>query len=97
MNALLLVALLALVYSGGGEFSVRRYLDGFSDAIVPDSQPAERQVEALCASAFALVVFLVLRIVLGWYADQRLKIPRFQLRSQFIRAGTTFFRAPEIN
>jgi len=268
-NSLLLVALLALVYSGGWEFSVRKYLDGFSDAIVPDSEPAERQVEAildwmrkgpprmvaadpsalpgrdpeatlnyrqllsvcgtatnaflnlarsnglsarrlllltpdnkakhvvaevlidgrwvvadpayrillrdakgrlltreelrnpavlaeatsmvpnypkeytyekfahvrlarlpmqgfhlrwildktvpgweesvdwtllleresffaLCASAFAFVVFLLLRFFLGWYADQRLKIPRFRLRSQFIRAGTTFFRAPEI-
>lgn len=51
---------------------------------------------SLCASAFAVVVFLSLRIILGWYADHRLKIPRFQLRSQFIRAGTTFFRAPEI-
>jgi hypothetical protein len=36
------------------------------------------------------------RIFLGWYADHRLKIPRFRLRSQFLRAGTTFFRVPEI-
>jgi hypothetical protein len=269
VNSLLLVALLALVCSGGWEYSVRRYLDGFSDAIVPDSEPAERQVEAildwmrkgpprlmaanpsalpgrdpettlnyrqllsvcgtatnaflnlarsnglsarrlllltpdnkakhvvaevlidgrwvvadpayrillrdakgrlltheelrnpavlaeatsvvpnypteytyeklahvrlarlpmqgfhlrwildrtipgweesvdwtllleresffaLCASALAFVVFLLLRILLGWYADHGLKIARFRLRSQFIRAGTTFFRAPEI-
>lgn len=269
VNALLLLTLVALVYSGGWEFSVRRYLDGFSDAIVPDSEPSERQAEAildwmrkgpprmvaanpsalpgrdpettlnyrqllsvcgtatnaflnlarsnglsarrllllspdrkakhvvaevlidgrwvvadpayrillrdakghlltreelrnpallaeatsavpnypkeytyenvahvrlarlpmqgfhlrwildktvpgweesvdwallleresffaLCASAFAFVVFLLLRIILGCYADPRLKIPRFQLRSQVIRAGTTFFRVPEI-
>jgi transglutaminase superfamily protein len=269
VNALLLLTLVALVYSGGWEFSVRRYLDGFSDAIVPDSEPSERQAEAildwmrkgpprmvaanpsalpgrdpettlnyrqllsvcgtatnaflnlarsnglsarrmlllspdrkakhvvaevlidgrwavadpayrillrdakghlltreelrnpallaeatsavpnypkeytyenvahvrlarlpmqgfhlrwildktvpgweesvdwallleresffaLCASVFAFVVFLLLRIILGWYADPRLKIPRFQLRSQVIRTGTTFFRAPEI-
>src|SRR6266478_3551099 len=51
---------------------------------------------ALCASAFAFVVFLLLRILLGSYADHGLKISRFRLRSQFIRAGTTFFRAPEI-
>jgi hypothetical protein len=268
-NSLLLVALLALVYSGGWEYSVRRYLDGFSDAIVPDSEPAERQVEAILewmqkgpprtvaadpsalpgrdpeatlnyrqllsvcgtatnaflnlarsnglsarrlllmtpdnkakhvvaeilidgrwvvadpayrillrdaqgrlltredlrnpavlaeatravpnypkeytyekfahvrlarlplqgfhlrwildkvapgweesvdwtllleresclarlAAALAFVVLLLLRFLLGWYADYRLMIPRFQLRSQFIRAGTTFFRAPEI-
>lgn len=50
----------------------------------------------LCTSAFAFVVFLLLRIFLAWYADHQLKIPRFQLRSQFLRAGTTFFRAPEI-
>lgn len=269
VNALLLVALLAFVYSGGWEFSVRRYLDGFSDAIVPDSEPAERQVEAildwmrkgpprmmaanpsllagrdpettlnyrqllavcgtatnaflnlarsnglsarrlllltrddqakhvvaevlidrrwvvadpayrmllrdakgrlltreelrnqavlaeatsalpsypkeytyekvahvrlarlpmqgfhlrwildkaapgweesvdwtllleresffaLCVSGFAFIGSLLLRIILGWYADNMLRIPRFQLRSQFLRAGTTFFRAPEI-
>ena len=51
---------------------------------------------ALCASAFAFFVFVLARILLGWYADHRLKIPRFRLRSQFLRAGTTFFRVPEI-
>jgi len=269
VNSLLLVALLALVYSGAWEYSVRRYLDGFSDAIVPDSEPADRQVEAildwmrkgpprtiaadpsalpgrdpevtlnyrqllsvcgtatnaflnlarsnglsvrrlllmtpdskakhvvaeilidgrwvvadpayrillrdaqgrlltreelrnpavlaeatrtvpnypkeytyekfahvrlarlpmqgfhlrwvldkiapgweesvdwtllleresffaLCASALAFLVLLLVRFLLGWFADHRLMISRFQLRSQFIRAGTTFFRAPEI-
>ena len=50
----------------------------------------------LCASAFALVVFLLLRVLLGWYADHRLRIPRFRLRSQFMRAGSTFFHVPEI-
>jgi len=51
---------------------------------------------ALIVSAFAFFGFLLLRILLGWYADHRLKIPRFRLRSQFIRAGSTFFQAPEI-
>ena len=46
-NLLLLASLPGLIYSGGWEYSVRRYLDGFSDAIVPDSEPAERQVEAI--------------------------------------------------
>ena len=46
-NLLLLAAFLAVTYSAGWEFSVRRYLDGFSDAIVPDSESAERQVEAI--------------------------------------------------
>lgn len=51
---------------------------------------------ALCVSAFAFFVLILARIFLGWYADHRLKIPRFRLRSQFLRAGTTFFRVPEI-
>ncbi len=233
---LLLASLLGLVYSGGWEYSVRRYLDGFSDAIVPNSEPAERQVEAildwmrkgpprmvasnpstlpgrdpettlnyqqllsvcgtatnaflnlarsnglsvrrllllspegkakhvvaevliggrwviadpayrilmrdakgrlvrlsrlpleglhlrwfldkvvpgweervdwtllleresffaLCVFALASFVFLLLRLLLGWYADHRLKIPRFRFRAQFMRARMAFFSAPEI-
>lgn len=50
----------------------------------------------LCVSAFAFLVFVLLRLLLGWYADKRLNIPRFRLRSQAMRAGSTFFRVPEI-
>ena len=46
-NFLLAVAFVALVYSGGREYSVRRYLDGYSDAIVPNSLPADQKVEAI--------------------------------------------------
>jgi hypothetical protein len=49
-----------------------------------------------CASLSAFSLFLLLRILLAWHADHRLHVPRFQLRSRFLRAGTTFFRAPEI-
>jgi len=41
------VAFVALVYSGGREYSVRRYLDGYSDAIVPNTLPADQKVEAI--------------------------------------------------
>jgi transglutaminase-like putative cysteine protease len=50
----------------------------------------------LCLSVVAFLFFLLFRIFLGWFADHRLKIPRFRLRVQFLRAGATFFRAPEI-
>ncbi len=46
-NLLLAVSLLALAYSGVREFSVRSYLDGYSDAIVPNSLPAEQKVQAI--------------------------------------------------
>ena len=50
----------------------------------------------LCTSSCAFLFFLLLRFSLGWYADHRLNIPRFRLRARFLRAGTTFLRAPEI-
>src|SRR5438046_10180665 len=36
-----------MLYSCVREFSVRRYFDGFSDAIVPNALPAEQKVEAI--------------------------------------------------
>jgi hypothetical protein len=47
VNLLLAAAVISLAYSGGWEYSVRRYLDGFSDAIVPNFLPAEEKVEAI--------------------------------------------------
>lgn len=46
-NLLLAVSLFAVAYTGVREFSVRRYLDGYSDAIVPNFLPAERKVQAI--------------------------------------------------
>jgi len=50
----------------------------------------------MALSAFSTLFFLLLRQILAWYADNRLEIPRFQLRSHLIRAGSAFFSTPEI-
>jgi hypothetical protein len=50
----------------------------------------------LVLSAAAAMFLLLLRAGLGWYADHRLRIPRFHLREHAVRAGATFFSAPEI-
>jgi hypothetical protein len=50
----------------------------------------------LCAFIAGSLFFLTLREVMAWYADRRLKIPRFHLREHFARAGAAFFGAPEI-
>jgi hypothetical protein len=50
----------------------------------------------LVTSATLTLFLMLLRAFLGWYADQRLKIPRFHLREHFIRAGAAFFSTPEI-
>ena len=47
VNALLLVSLVAVLYSGGWEFSTRSYLKGFSDAIIPASDDPEPKIEAI--------------------------------------------------
>ena len=50
----------------------------------------------LVASATIFLFFLLMRTLLGWYADRRLRIPRFHLREHTVRAGAAFLSAPEI-
>jgi hypothetical protein len=50
----------------------------------------------LFLSTLASCSFLVLRLILGWLADHRLRVPRFHLRAHLIRATTAFFTTPEI-
>jgi hypothetical protein len=84
-------------------------LDGFHlrtvlDAISPDWEEAwdwslllEREsFFALAASAAMAFLLLLLRSFLAWYADYRLRVPRFHLREHFLRAGAAFFSTPEI-
>jgi hypothetical protein len=48
------------------------------------------------ASALFFSLFFILRLLLAWYADHRLRVPRFHLLHHIARAGATFFSAPEI-
>ena len=50
----------------------------------------------LVVSASVTLFLLLLRLVLGWHADNRLRIPRFRLREHVFRAGAAFFTTPEI-
>jgi hypothetical protein len=47
-------------------------------------------------SVWALIFSLLLRFVLAWLADHRLRIPRLRLRNSLTRAAATFFSTPEI-
>ena len=81
-----------------------RYLGRLFDAIGPSWQEAvdwslflER--ESFFYLVLASTVFLLLlafRQILGWYADSMLRISRFHFRENLMRAGGTFFSAPEI-
>ena len=51
---------------------------------------------SLATASFATLFLLLLRLFLAWYADHRLKMPRFQLRTHLARAGAAFFTTPEI-
>jgi len=79
---------------------LRRLLDSINpgwDEAVDWSLLLEREsFFYLVLSIVATLFFLLLRAVLGWYADSRLRIPRFHLREHAIRAGVAFFSAPEI-
>lgn len=50
----------------------------------------------LFLSVNALIFFLLLRIVLAWLADNRLRVPRFHLRANLSRATSAFFTGPGI-
>jgi hypothetical protein len=47
VNGLLVLSILLAVYATVWEFSTRRYLKGFSDAIVPITAPSEEKIEAI--------------------------------------------------
>ncbi len=51
---------------------------------------------ALFASLIALLFLFLLRLLLAWYADNRLRFPRYHFRRHILRAGATFFHTPEI-
>ena len=48
-NVLLAVALAATIWSGAWELSVRQYLKGFSDALVPEAVTLQQKIEAILA------------------------------------------------
>jgi hypothetical protein len=79
---------------------LRRLLDSISpgwDEAVDWSLLLEREsFFYLVLSASATLFFLFMRAMLGWYADQRLRVPRFHLREHAHRAGSAFFTTPEI-
>jgi hypothetical protein len=81
-------------------FHVRGLLDSISpgwDERLDWSLLLEREsFFALVAAAVITFIFLVLRFLLAWYADYRLRIPRFHLREHFLRAGAAFFGTPGI-
>ena len=79
---------------------LRRLLDsvypGWDEAIDWSLLLERESFFYLVLSASATLFFLMLRALCAWYADRRLRIPRFHLRENAIRAGAAFFSAPEI-
>jgi hypothetical protein len=47
-------------------------------------------------SLIGLLFLMVVRLVLGWWADHRLRMPRFHLRANLSRATAALFTTPEI-
>ena len=79
---------------------LRRVLDsvlpGWDEAMDWSLLLERRSFAFFFLSVWALIFFLLLRIVLAWLADHRLRIPRLRLRTSLIRATSTFFSTPEI-
>ncbi|HTB95323.1 MAG TPA: transglutaminase-like domain-containing protein [Candidatus Sulfotelmatobacter sp.] len=80
--------------------SVRRALDvvfpGWDESLDWSLILERRSFAYFFLSVWALLFFLLLRIVLAWLADHRLRIPRLRLRNSLTRATATFFSTPEM-
>ena len=50
----------------------------------------------LVVTGAAAVFLLFLRALLAWYADRRLRVPRFQVRKNVVRASAALFSTPEM-
>lgn len=91
------VRLARLPYHGTG---LRRVLDtvlpGWDGAVDWNLLLERESFLFLVLSVGVTLFFLPLRVVFAWYADHRLRIPRFHLREHVIQAGTAFFSTPEI-
>lgn len=64
----------------------------------PKQQLRNRANPSLCFSfsTTALLFLVVLRLALGWIADNRLWVPRFHLRANLSLATAALFTTPEI-
>jgi len=73
-----------------------RILPGWEEAVDWSLLLERESFLILVVSVCLTLILLVLRVVLAWYADSRLRIPRFHLREHVVRAGVAFFFTPEI-
>jgi hypothetical protein len=81
-------------------FHLRRIFDavypGWEEAVDWSLLLERESFFHLVLAAVASLFFLLFRQILAWYADSRLRIPRFHFREHMIRAGVAFFSTPEI-
>jgi hypothetical protein len=83
-----------------GGLTIKRSLDrvrpGWDEKIDWTLFLERRSFFFLFVSFCASVMFLFLRLVLAWYADRRIRVPRFRLRAHLHRAGAALLFTPEI-
>jgi hypothetical protein len=81
-------------------FALRRVFDaiypGWEESLDWNLLLERKSFFVFVVSAAAVVFLLVLRTILGWYADRRLRIPRFHFFEHARRAVAAFFSTPEI-
>jgi Transglutaminase-like superfamily len=79
---------------------LRRVLDWIYpgwDELFDWSLVTERESFALLfGSCVATILLFLVRVMLAWYADRRLHLPRVHLHDQVRRAGAALFSGPEL-
>ena len=81
-------------------FHLRKLLESISpgwDETLDWSLFLERESYFVLVMTFVMAsALLTLRFLLAWYADRRLRVPRFHFREHFLRATSAFLNTPEI-
>lgn len=73
-----------------------RVIPGWDESVDWSLLLERRSFAYLFSSVISLIFLLVVRSVLAWMADHRLRVPRFHLRANLSRATAAFFTSPEI-
>jgi len=89
------IARLPFLGTGVGRFLNRVY-PGWDEALDWSLIMERQSLLYLVVASVAGIFLLLVRALLAWYADQRLRIPRFQLRRNVVRASAAFLSTPEI-
>ena len=76
-------------------YALGRWLPGWEDSATMTLLVERESFTALVASLILTIFLILLRVLLGWYGDRRLKIRRLRVRRRLAQVGSAFLNTVE--